>query len=112
MVFGGDTSHIHTFPLLSLLPVCLFLFPALAYSLVSSVLHQDLIHVLLSRLNQGSHQMNGSVASLLAAAHHTSVLNAHRLQTQPIIPVEQDSIDKVVWVVPVYSPSSVYGESG
>ena len=76
------------------------------------MLHQDLIHVLLCRLHQDPHLMNGPVASLLAAAHQTRVLNAHRLRTQSIVQVERDSNGKFAWVATDYSQRSVYGESG
>ena len=109
VVFGCD---IHPTPPLPLPPACPPAFISQHYSLVSSVRQQDLIHVLLSRLHQGPHQVDGAVASLLAAAHQTRVLNAHRLRTQSIVPVDRDSNGEIAWVAAVYSPRSVYGESG
>lgn len=50
-------------------------------SLESSVVSEELEHGGLSWLHQSLHQVEGSVTALLAAAHQTGVLYAHRLQT-------------------------------
>ena len=45
----------------------------------ASVGDQDLVHAPAGRFDQGAHQVQRSVAALLAAAQHAGVLDAHRL---------------------------------
>lgn len=49
------------------------------HSLEATIFHQDLIHRLFCRFQQGFREVKGPIASFLAAFDQTGILNAHSL---------------------------------